>query len=166
MKGFRPGHVPPQVIERQYGKQIRQEAVEHFVRQAFEQAVKENALKVVGFQRVDVDKLTILEGADFAHQFEVGLRPEIALGEYKNLAIESELEPVLDPEVEAAIENVKQQQSHPEPAGEEGLAANGMAVAKVEWLSAAGEVVLARDGIRLSPESPTPGADAQAFEQA
>jgi trigger factor len=79
MKGFRPGHVPPQVIERQFGKQIRQQAIEHFVRQAFEQAVKENELKVVGFQRLDFEKVAVLEGADFVHELEVSLRPEIAL---------------------------------------------------------------------------------------
>jgi trigger factor len=32
MKGFRPGHVPPQVIERQFGTEVRRGAVEDFVR--------------------------------------------------------------------------------------------------------------------------------------
>ncbi|MFM7281390.1 MAG: trigger factor family protein, partial [Planctomycetia bacterium] len=31
LKGFRPGHVPPQIVEKQYGKQIRTEAMQHFV---------------------------------------------------------------------------------------------------------------------------------------
>lgn len=165
MKGFRPGHVPPQVIERQFGKQIRQQAIEHFVRQAFEQAVKENELKVVGFQRLDFEKLTVLEGADFSHELEVSLRPEITLGVYKGLEIASELEPVMDQEVESAIANLRQQQSRPDPAGEEGLPKDGVAVAKVEWLSASGEVVLSRD-VRVSPQSPTPGTEAAAFEAA
>ena len=165
MKGFRPGHVPPQVIERQFGQQIRQQAIEHFVRQAFEQAVKENELKVVGFQRVDLEKVSVLEGADFSHELEVSLRPEITLGAYKGLEIASELEPVMDQEVESAIVNLRQQQSRPEPAGDEGLPKDGVAVAKVEWLTGSGEVVLSRD-VRVSPQSPTPGTDAAAFESA
>jgi trigger factor len=153
------------VIERQFGKQIRQQAIEHFVRQAFEQAVKENELKVVGFQRLDFEKVAVLEGADFVHELEVSLRPEIALGEYKGLEVQSELEPVMEPEVESAIANLRAQQSRPDPAGDEGLPKDGVAVAKVEWLSGTGEVVLSRD-VRVSPQSPTPGVEAAAFEAA
>jgi trigger factor len=166
MKGFRPGHVPPQVIERQFGTQIRRDAAEHFVRQAFEQAVKEHSLRVVGFQRLDLEKLPLLEGTDLSEEFEVSLRPEFELGEYKGLAITSELEPVMDPEIDAAIENVREQQARPDPAGDLGLPNDGVALAKVEWVSAAGEVVLSRDGLRLSPKSPTPGVDPAAFETA
>jgi trigger factor len=165
MKGFRPGHVPVQIIEKHYGVQIKNETIEYFVKQAFEQAVKENQLRVVGFQRVNLDDVRILEGADFSHAFEVSLRPEFKLQEYKGIAIESQLEPVMDQEVEAAIENVRLQQSHPEPAGDEGLPETGMALAKVEWV-VDGAVVLTRDGLRVSPQSPTPGTQPEVFEKA
>lgn len=165
MKGFRPGHVPVQIIEKHYGVQIRHETIQHFVNQAYERAVKENKLKVVGFQRVNLDEVKVLEGTDFDHAFEISLRPEITLGDYKGVKVESELEPVMDQEVDAAIENVKLQQSHPEPAGDEGLPENGMALAKVQWL-ADGVEVLTRDGLRVSPSSPTPGVDAAAFKEA
>jgi trigger factor len=165
MKGFRPGHVPEKVIEKQFGAQIRNEAIEHFARQAFEQAVKENSLKVVGFQRINVQDVAILEGADVTHQFEVSLRPEVELGEYKGTPIESELEPVMDHEVDDALKNFKMQQAHPEPAGDAGLPLEGMALVKVEWFHG-DESVLVRDGLRLSPETPTPGADPEAFKSA
>ncbi|MFO1010638.1 MAG: trigger factor [Planctomycetota bacterium] len=165
MKGFRPGHVPVQIIEKHYGVQLRHETIQYFVQQAYEQAVKDNQLKVVGFQRVNLDEIRVLEGADFSHAFEVSLRPEIALKEYKGLKVESQLEPVMDQEIANAIENIKLQQSHPEPAGDAGLPENGMALAKVEWLHE-GENVLTRDGLRVSPNSPTPGTDADAFKKA
>ncbi len=165
MKGFRPGHVPTQVIERQFGKEIRRGTVEEFVRKAFQQAVEENSLKVVGNPSVDLESLLPLEGADLAHQFEISLRPEIVLSTYKGVAIESELEPVLDQEVEAAVDNLKIQQAHPEPAGEAGIPVDGLALVKVEWI-AGGETVLSRDGLRVSPEAPTPGCDAEAFKKA
>jgi trigger factor len=165
MKGFRPGHVPTQVIERQYGKEIRRGTVEEFVRRAFQQAVEENKLKVVGSPSVDLESILPLEGADLSSQFEVSLRPDIALAEYKGLPIESELEPVLDQEVDGAIENLKAQQAHPEPAGESGLPEGGLALVKVEWVVGA-ETVLSRDGLRISPETPTPGCEAEPFRKA
>jgi len=165
LKGFRPGHVPPQIVEKQFGPQIRADAMKHFVQQALDQAVKENSLKVVGFQRVNLEKVTVLEGADFTQQVEVSLRPEITLGTYKGITLESELEPVTQREVDDAIANLKLQRSQPEPAGDAGLPADGMALAKVEWLAGA-ESVLARDGLRLSPRTPPPGVDPAAFEAA
>jgi trigger factor len=165
MKGFRPGHVPPQVIERQFGREIRRGTVEDFIRKAFERAVEENQLKVVGHPRVDLDAIQPLEGADWSHEFEVSLRPDISLSEYKGLEIESELEPVLDQEVESAIGSLKAQQAHPEPAGEAGLPSDGLALVKIEWLLGS-DVVLSRDGLRISPEAPTPGCEPQAFQSA
>lgn len=165
MKGFRPGHVPVQIIEKHYGVQIKNETIEYFVKQAFDQAVKENSLRVVGFQRVNLDEVKILEGTDFSHAFEVSLRPEFTLKEYKGVSVESQLEPVMDQEVDAAIENLRLQQSHPEPAGDEGLPETGMALAKVEWV-VDGNVLLTRDGLRVSPQAPTPGTDPEAFKQA
>jgi trigger factor len=135
------------------------------VRFALQQAVEENHLKVVGSPSVDLESILPLEGTDLSHQFEVSLRPEIALSEYKGLAIESELEPVLDQEVDGAIENLKVQQAHPEPAGEAGLPEGGLALVKVEWFVGA-ESVLSRDGLRISPEAPTPGCDPEAFRKA
>ncbi|MBL8862980.1 MAG: trigger factor [Planctomycetes bacterium] len=164
MKGFRPGKVPLQVVEKQFGTQLRNDAVEHFVRQAYDQAVKEQGLKIVGFQRVNLDEVKIEDGRDWDCGFEVSLRPEIELTDYKGVAVESELEPVMEPEVDDAIVNLKAQQSRPEPAGDAGLPADGMAVCKVQWMD--GErVVLERDNLRLSPKTPTPGIEAAAFEQ-
>jgi trigger factor len=113
MKGFRPGKVPVQIIEKQFGPQVKNDAIEHFVRQAYDQAAKENQLKIVGFQRVNLDDVKILEGVDWNCGFEVSLRPEIELGDYRGIAVESELEPVMDAEITAAIENLKASRAVP-----------------------------------------------------
>lgn len=165
LKGFRPGHVPPQIVEKQFGKQIRTEAMQHFVNEAMNKAIQDNSLKVVGFQQVHLENLTVLEGADFSHHIEISLRPEITLKNYKGLSVDSELEPVVDAEITNAIENLRQQQSVPEPAGDAGLPENGIAVGKVEWLNGS-EVVLTRENIRISPKQATPGCDPAAFSKA
>lgn len=163
MKGFRPGKVPLQVVEKQFGAQLKNDAVEHYVRQAYDQAVKEKDLKIVGFQRVNLDDVKIQDGTDWDCGFEVSLRPEIDLKEYKGLKVESELEPVMDAEIENAVQNLKAQQSRPEPAGDAGLPADGMAVCKVTWMEG-DRTILERDNLRLSPKTPTPGIEAAAFE--
>jgi trigger factor len=168
MKGFRAGKVPRAVLERTYGKRVRDQAIEHFLHQAYERAVGENDLKVVGYERVDLSGVALeplAAGGPLRHAFELSLRPEVELADYKGMEVESELEPALDKEIEAALEDLRRQQSRPEPAGVDGLPADGMAVCTVDWLLA-GEAVLHREGLRLSPASPLPGVDPEASKRA
>lgn len=164
VKGFRPGKVPAAVLERLHGSEARREARQRFVQKAYDQAMAEHELRPLAHPRVDIESESAVD-ADFALEFEVQLRPKIALGTYKGLALESALEPVTDAEVEAAIEQVRNNQARPEPAGAGGLPEDGMALCKVELVHA-GQVVFTREGLRLGPQTAVPGVEAEAFKAA
>ncbi len=51
MQGFRPGHVPLKMVERQYGFQVRQEVVSDAVQKTFADAVKDQNYRVAGYPR-------------------------------------------------------------------------------------------------------------------
>ena len=53
IKGFRPGKVPAKVIEQRYGAQVRGEVVDDLLQQGFDQAVRENALRLAGAPRIE-----------------------------------------------------------------------------------------------------------------
>lgn len=164
MKGFRAGKVPAKILEKEFGEQVRQHAIEHFMNQAFDQAVKENELHPVGHERVDVSEIDLADGADLAHSFSVSLRPEIELGEYKGLEVTNELEPVQDNEIEEAIADLRMQQSTPGPVGDDGIPEDGQALCKITW-TCEGETLLDRDGLRMAPLAPPPGVDAEKFKE-
>ncbi len=165
MKGFRPGKVPVKVLEKSFGADVRRQALENFFRQAYEQAVQDNELKPVGHQRLPLEELDFDSGNDIEQSFQVSLRPEFELAEYKGLKVESELAPVMDQEVEAAIEDLRRQRATPEKAGDEGLPADGVTVCKLTW-TVDGETILEREGLRLSPQQPVPGNDPEEYEKA
>jgi trigger factor len=163
MKGFRPGHVPASVIEKHHGREVRQEARQRFLQEAYKRAVDEQKLRPLQHPRVDLPETEQVVGAPFGLEFEVHLRPEIELGEYKGLEVKSELEPVLDVHVENALAELAQREARLEPVGEEGLPENGMALCKIELLHD-GEVVFTREGLRLGPTTAIPGVDAEEFK--
>ena len=165
MKGFRPGKVPRHVIAKQYGEGARHEARGHFLNEAYQRGLKEHELKPLAHPRVDLEAEKNEPGTDFGLEFEVTLRPPIELQEYKGLEIESELAPVMDEQVENAIEELARNQARPEPAGDDGLPEDGMAVCKVELVHG-GEVVFDREGLRLGPSTEMPGVDPEAFQGA
>ncbi len=165
MKGFRPGHVPPAVIERLHGKEVRREARQHFVQAAYERALGEHELRPLSHPRVDLEAGEPVSGEDFSLDFELTLRPEFQLGSYRELEIEHAPVQVGDADVEQAIEALRRSQAHPEPAGEPGLPADGMALCKVELVHE-GQVVWSRDGLRLGARTPPAGVEPQAYEAA
>lgn len=165
MKGFRPGKVPPAVLAKHFGPEARQRTIQHYFDQAFQRAVEQEKLQPVGHERLSMDKIDVQDDADFSQSFEVSLRPSIELGELAGMRVESELEPVMDQEIEDALEDLRRRQARPEPAGDAGLPADGMAVCKVVWRHGE-EVVLERDGLRISPEDPLPAVEQEAFRNA
>lgn len=165
LKGFRPGKIPPKILEKEFGEQVRQTAIEHFMSRAFDQAVEENELKPVGHERVRMEDIELADGADLEHSFSVSLKPDFELGEYKGLEVTSELEPVMDEELEDAISDLRLQQSTPAPVGEDGIPEDGQAMCKIEWVCGE-ETVLDRDGLRLAPLAAPPGVDADDFKAA
>ena len=165
MKGFRPGKVPLKVLEKAHGENVRRQVREFFLQRAYQQAVQDEKLRPISHPRIELEKLDSSEIGEFALDFEIPLRPEIELGDYSAMKIDSELEPVVEGEVESAIRELRRQQSTPEPAGEEGIDEDGVVMCTVTFLH--GEnVQLERENLRLSPATPPPGVEPEAFKQA
>ena len=53
IKGFRPGKVPTKVIEQRYGEQVRAEILDGMLRESFDSAVRENALRLAGNPQIE-----------------------------------------------------------------------------------------------------------------
>ncbi len=164
MKGFRAGKIPAKILEKEFGEQVRQHAIEHFMGKAFDQAVEENELQPVGHERVDISEIDMAGSGDLEHSFSISLKPEIELGSYKGLEVTNELEPVSDEEISEAIADLRMQQSTPGPVDESGLPEDGQALCKLTW-TCGDETLLEREGLRMAPLAPPPGVDAEQFKE-
>ena len=81
--GFRPGKAPRKIIEGMYGAEVfYEEAVNIVLPDAYEAAVKEQELDVVGYPEVDLENCG-KEGVTF--KCTVAVYPEVKLGQYKGL---------------------------------------------------------------------------------
>ena len=81
--GFRPGKAPRKMIESMYGAEVfYEEAVNILLPDAYEDAVKEQELKVVGYPQVELESCG-KDGVVF--KCTVAVYPEVTLGQYKGL---------------------------------------------------------------------------------
>lgn len=87
--GFRKGKAPRNLVEKHVGiSRIKEDALEELVPKALKQALQEHKLDVVS--RPVIESYEFEVGQDVKIVAKVELRPEVKLGEYKNLTVETE----------------------------------------------------------------------------
>ena len=99
--GFRKGKAPKAIIEKYYGKGIWfEDAINECIPEAFEEAVKEAGITIVGqpqFDLVSNDGDIVLKAVGF-------VKPEVSIDGYKGIAVEKKVNPVTDADVDAEVE--------------------------------------------------------------
>ncbi len=102
--GFRPGHVPQNVLEKKYKKEIEDEIVNHIVSDEYAKVVTENNLKpvdnvnLIKYENKD-DKIELV--------FTIPVLPEIKLGEYKGVKAEKEKLDITEEKLNEEIERLR-----------------------------------------------------------
>ncbi|MGT2829118.1 trigger factor [Streptococcus hillyeri] len=121
--GFRKGQVPRPIFNQKFGEEaLYEDALNSILPSAYEAAVTELGLDVVAQPKIDVTSME--KGQDWTITAEVVTKPEVKLGDYKNLAVEVELsKEVTDEEVDAKIE--RERNNLAELAVKDGAAENG-----------------------------------------
>ncbi len=103
--GFRKGKAPKSIIEKMYGKGIFfEDAINACIPEAFEEAVKEAELDVVGTPKFDL----VSNDGDIVLKAEGFVKPEVSIEGYKGIEAEKKVAEVTDEEVEAELTRARQ----------------------------------------------------------
>ena len=104
--GFRKGKAPRQIVEGMYGAEVfYQDALDELAPVAYEKAVAEAELRVVGAPSITEVKVTDERTAFF--RFSVELYPVVTLGQYKGLEAEKPVVAISDEDVDKELESVR-----------------------------------------------------------
>ena len=107
--GFRPGKAPRKMIEAMFGAQVfYEEAVNIALPDAYEEAVKEQELQVVGYPQVE---LLDVSKEGFSFKATVAVFPEMTLGQYKGLEAPRAEAKVTDEDVDARLKEMAERNS-------------------------------------------------------
>jgi trigger factor len=105
--GFRPGRVPRSLIEKRFGNTVRQEAKGRLIGNAFQQAVKEHKLRVLGEPSVEAfEKIELTAGRPLACELEIEVVPEFELPELDGIAVKKPVMAVTDAMVEDELRKI------------------------------------------------------------
>lgn len=104
--GFRKGKAPRNIIEMHYGKEaVKQEAFELVANQCYTEALEQE--KLIPVSDPKVEDSVFEENKDMKLTIKVTLKPEVKLGDYKELHVEKEAVEVTDEAVEEQVQGLR-----------------------------------------------------------
>ncbi|MBF8808150.1 MAG: trigger factor [Enterococcus lacertideformus] len=120
--GFRKWKVSRQVFNRMYGEEaLYEDALNAVLPENYEAAVKEAGIEPVSQPKIDVESME--KGQDWVITAEVTVKPEVKLGQYKDLVVEKQDREVTEADVEERIK--REQEAQAELVIKEDAAENG-----------------------------------------
>lgn len=104
--GFRKGKAPRHLVERQVGEErIKQEALEGLMPKVLSEVIEENKLDVI--TQPYITSYDFKKGEDLNVVVNVETRPEVKLGDYKNLTVEVTDVPVTEDAVKETLDRIQ-----------------------------------------------------------
>lgn len=115
--GFRPGHIPQDVLEKKLGSmRILEEVAEVALGKEYSEIIKESKLSPIGRPNVAITKLA--PGIPLEFKMTLSLEPEFDLPDYKTIAKDANKEDadieVTDKEISDVLEEIKKQNWRPD----------------------------------------------------
>ncbi len=129
LPGFRQGKAPASLVVQRVGfGPVLQEAIREALPEWYEGALLDARLSVIGDPSIEMVSTPEGEGEALTFKFEVGVRPEAKLGEYKGLEVGRKEDEVPDEVVEREIERVREGFARLEPVEREAAAGDSLLI--------------------------------------
>ena len=109
LKGFRPGKVPKEILQKQFGKQIMSEVLDKVLRETSTKALEEKKIKPIGQPKIDLK--TYGEDKELEYIISVTEYPKIDLKQIENINFDDYSVKVEAKEVEKRIELIAAHQN-------------------------------------------------------
>jgi trigger factor len=97
--GFRPGKAPRKIIERKFGKEVAGEVKNEILMASLEQLAEENLLSPLSPPELDPAAVVIPDEGPMVYEFDIEVRPEFDLPDYKGLKLRRPTHTFTDAEV-------------------------------------------------------------------
>jgi trigger factor len=109
MPGFRQGKAPPAMIQKKFGKEIRQEALESLVRDAYEEVITKQDLKIASQPHIHDVKFE--EGKPLTFELHVEVRPTLELARTSGFKVTRPKIEITDEQLAEQLEQIRDEKA-------------------------------------------------------
>ena len=107
--GFRKGKAPADVVASKYSKEIDQDIKDRVLPKFYQEAIKEEEIKVVNI--IDASEVTLKDGSSATFTVTVDVAPEFKLPKYDQIPVKIEKNDITDDQVQEQIDQLLNQQA-------------------------------------------------------
>jgi trigger factor len=116
LPGFRPGKAPATVVRKKFGEAIRQEALESLVREAYQEFVEKESIKVAS--QPHVHDLKFEDGKPLTFELHLEVRPTIQLARTNGFRIQRPQVSITEDQVIQQLEQIRDEKATWTPVSE------------------------------------------------
>jgi trigger factor len=109
LPGFRPGKAPATVVRKKFGEAIRQEALETLVREAYQEFIEKESIKVAA--QPHVHDLKFEEGKPLTFELHLELRPTVELARTNGFRIDRPAAKISDEQLNQQLEQIRDEKA-------------------------------------------------------
>ena len=109
LPGFRPGKAPATVVRKKFGEAIRQEALETLVREAYQEFIEKESIKVAA--QPHVHDLKFEEGKPLTFELHLEVRPTVELARTNGFRIDRPAAKISDEQLNQQLEQIRDEKA-------------------------------------------------------
>lgn len=98
--GFRVGHVPRKLVEKRFRQELTDQVKQRVLMESLELIAEDNDLDPINEPTIDIESLEIPEEGEFTFEFEVEVRPDFEIPEYKGLKLDRPTRKIEDKDID------------------------------------------------------------------
>jgi trigger factor len=112
VKGFRKGHAPKWLVEKQFGKEVTDEVKDKVKRQALADALEEHKLEPMGEPLFENEQFE--PGKQFTFDVTLEIRPEFEIEGYKGMALDRMVFEVTEEDIDGELKYIRKRMAQHE----------------------------------------------------
>ncbi|MDD4941817.1 MAG: trigger factor [Candidatus Omnitrophica bacterium] len=105
IKGFRPGHAPRDIIEKEYSHVAHEQVLRELIPEAYQQALDQEKIEAIDYPQISDVKL---ERTLLSFKAKVEITPEIVVKNYKGIALTYAKPAVSSDEIKRQLDSIKE----------------------------------------------------------
>ncbi len=109
LHGFRPGKIPLKVVQRMYGRQVRQEVVGEVLKSSFKDALSQQQLHLAAEPNIEPKETEAGDDLEYSVTFEVF--PQFEVAGIEGLKVELPVAAVGESDIDGMVENLRKQRT-------------------------------------------------------
>ncbi|MHC4623548.1 MAG: trigger factor [Planctomycetota bacterium] len=105
--GFRKGRAPRRLLEKRFGKEVKEQIKLKLLADASDAALKDNELDALREPDIDFEKIDLPETGSMKFEFEIEVRPEFDLPELEGIKVNKTRLEITDEQIDRELEQLR-----------------------------------------------------------